>query len=245
MPDPWRQQRQGAPPVRRFLPERSPCSLLRGIAHYCALKKGLGHQAPPRTAAAGPAASGQPRVAAQAPPGLPVPPAGEAKYVRAAQHGRQGFSESRVTEHETRLFIGSPCGDKAELKMAEPETEFRRPHPRARRQATTSLRRVTGPFRDILGLLWPDNGFLPNDTDSRNRLLPQFVGICRYMSGPPPSRCPRAVHRSQPASRRASFAGKSRKCAQNPVYRRKMREAQRSPRLPSHFGLGPLQADSE
>ena len=77
------------------------------IARYCAVLRAKKRSRPssaPRAAAAGPAASGLHRVASQAPPGLPLPPAGEAKCARAAQHGRQGFSESRVTEHESRLW---------------------------------------------------------------------------------------------------------------------------------------------
>ena len=83
--------------------------------------------------------------------------------------------------------------------MAEPKTEIRRPHPSARRQATTSLRRLTRPFRDIPGLWWPDNGFLPTDNGSISRLSPQFFGITRYNPDTPPSRCPRAVRISNTA----------------------------------------------
>ena len=52
--------------------------------------------------------------------------------------------------------------------------------------------------------------------------------------------CPSTVNRSGWASRRAPLAGKSHKSAQNPGSPRKMRETQRSLRLPLSSGLVPL-----
>ena len=181
MPGPWRKPKEGSPPVRRFLAERSPA-----------------------------AAHGFSRIATHETRLFCNPPSSRGPTAC------QGFG---VTNHETRntaFLIGSPCGDKAELKMAEPKTEIRRPHPSARRQATTSLRRLTRPFRDIPGLWWPDNGFLPTDNGSISRLSPQFFGITRYNPDPPraavrvPSavlaRLPGAPSAAAPAALRAASA---------------------------------------
>ena len=106
------------------------------------------------------------------------------------------------TKHESRLFFetrplrpfGAPCGEKAELKVTEPKTEIRRPDRRACRQVTTSLRMLTGPFRDILGLLPPGYGLLPSDNGF----------FTRYASDTPRAgaRAPFAVLARLPGARR-------------------------------------------
>ena len=65
--------------------------------------------------------------------------------------------ETRITAFpETRLLppFGSPWGrraeKKAELKVAEPKTEIRRPDRHARRPLTTSMRMFMRPFLNIL-----------------------------------------------------------------------------------------------
>ena len=121
------------------------------------------------------------------------------------------FPESRNTPFTALRFAeGAPCGEKAELKVAEPKTEIRRPDRRARRPVTTSLRMLMGPFLNILGLLPrdnvslpPDYVFWPPDYDFFRIFTILPPGILRIS---PPSRCPRAVRRSRSASRRAPSA---------------------------------------
>ena len=80
-------------------------------------------------------------------------PSGCPRTVRAGNTAFQVF-----TKHETRntafvavrFAVGAPCGEKKELKVPEPKTEIRRPHRRARRHITTSLRMLMGPFLKIL-----------------------------------------------------------------------------------------------
>ena len=66
------------------------------------------------------------------------------------------------------------------------------------------------------------------------RCCPRCSDMARRVGG---SKCPHTVSRSRPDSRQAPLAGKSCKSAHNPVYRRKMREVQRSPQFPSPSGL--------
>ena len=127
---------------------------------------------------------------------------------RDTNHGFYAFPESRSTSCTAlRFAVGAPCGEKAELKVAEPKTEIRRPDRRARRPLTTLLRILTGPFLDILGLLppdyellspdyellspdyellSPDYELLPRDNGSITRNSPQFPTIPRNSSDTPP-----------------------------------------------------------
>ena len=86
---------------------------------------------------------------------------------------------------------------------------------------------VAGPSRPPASHGLPAHHFPQFPTISRQEILPL-------------RQSQRIVSRSRWASRRAPLAGKSRKNAQNPAYHRKMREAQRSPRLPSPSGPLPL-----
>ena len=113
---------------------------------------------------------------------------------RDTNHGFYAFPESRSTSCTAlRFAVGAPCGEKADLKVAEPKTEIRRPDRRARRPLTTLLRILTGPFLDILGLLppdyellSPDYELLPRDNGSITRNSPQFPTIPRNSSDTPP-----------------------------------------------------------
>ena len=88
-----------------------------------------------------------------------------------------GFSRN-TSFTAPRFAVGAPCGEKAELKVAEPKTAIRRPDRRARRPLTTSLRMLTGPFLDILGLLPPDYVFLPPE----NVFLPPDYDFFRIIT---------------------------------------------------------------
>ena len=103
-----------------------------------------------------------------------------------------GFS--RNTKHETRntsfpalrFAVGAPCGEKAELKVAEPKTEIRRPDCRARRPLTTSMRISTRPFLNILSYCRLITIF----SESLRFFCPLLPGILRnsseFFGYPPP-----------------------------------------------------------
>ena len=92
--------------------------------------------------------------------------------------------------------------------MAE-QTEIRRPD---RRPLTTSLRISTRPFLDVLGLLPPDNEFLPRD----NVVLPPDYGFFESLR----FFCPTIPRYSSDTHKPLS--------------------ARRSPQLPPHSGLLPM-----
>ncbi len=147
---------------------------------------------------------------------------------RAAQ---ASVNSEAFTKHESRLFFetrplrpfGAPCGEKAELKVAEPKTEIRRSPRRARYQVTACLPAIGC---DWLAFLLPGHGF-------PGGCFPLFPAISRHFSvggGVLRSRCSSVVR------------WKSRKSVQNPASPRKMHEAQRSPPLPSPTGFVPFAA---
>ena len=154
MPDPWRIRIEGAPPVWRFPHERPQAASngFSGITRHEIRLYRLGslatisHDFPPFPAIS--QVPPPPHIrcpGAQRPPGhrlhgcieslrkrpgLSVPPAGAAKYVRysspAVRHfslertspPANGFHETRDTKHETRLFLlvlRPSCGEKCRL----------------------------------------------------------------------------------------------------------------------------------
>ena len=76
---------------------------------------------------------------------------------RVTKHSFYVFHESRIKECTAALFVmGAPCEKKAELKVAEPKTEIRRPDRRARCEATACLPTIG---RDGTAFLLPIQGF--------------------------------------------------------------------------------------
>ena len=110
-------------------------------------------------------------------PGQQVPPDGEAKYARVTNHGLEGFSESRITRHETRPSrpFGSPWVRKGGA------TGNRRPDHCARRQVTVFQFTIVHNCSLLFAIV-------------RRKTLPL-------------RQCPCPVSRSPSASRRAPLAG--------------------------------------
>ena len=124
-----------------------------------------------------------------------------------ARHGRppsprtgnkafQVFHESRVTNHETRLFRPFPFTGRQAflLERIRPPTMVFTNH---------ETRLLLPPENGFLprdnGFLPPDYDFLPNHNESKTRYSSEFVGIRRNYSDNPPSRCPRAVRTGKTA----------------------------------------------
>ena len=127
------------------------------------------------------------------------------------QHGLLGFHQQRITQHVFPL----PSGDSKESNSKPGLRVFH--ESRITRRETRLLCFSTHDF-------------------------PQFPTISRHFPAPPPPPDQGSARRP-PFSfslTKSAFRWKSHKSAQNPGSHRKMREAQRSPRIPSPSGLLPL-----